>query len=77
MADSQKNSNAVDLLPEIVDLDELLRLLCGAANEDVCMRGLTVSLLQAKQLSGDLRQRLEQLATEQTLEFKTTHFEMK
>lgn len=77
MANSQNNSNAVDLLSEIVDLDELLRLLCGSANEDVCMRGLTVSLLQAKQLSGNLRQGLEKLATDQPAENETTHFEMK
>ncbi len=66
MADSQKNSNAIDLLSKIVDLDELLRFLAGAASDDECMRGLAVSLLQAKQLSGDLRQHLERLATEQT-----------
>ncbi|OCH31794.1 hypothetical protein A6E13_16355 [Aliivibrio fischeri] len=64
MTNSQKNTNALDLSVEIVDLDELLRLLCGAANEDVCMRGLAVSLYQAKKLSGKLRQQLECAATE-------------
>lgn len=70
MADSQKNSNVVDLLPKIVDLDELLRFVCGASNEDVCMHGLSVSLLQAKGLSGDLRAHLEQLAAEQAIEIE-------
>ncbi|MDW2204279.1 hypothetical protein R7007_21660 [Vibrio sp. 1636] len=65
MSDSQKNSNVVDLLPKIVDLDEQLRFLCGAANDDVCMRGLTVSLHQALRLSGEIRQNVEALAAEQ------------
>ncbi|EGR0268327.1 hypothetical protein FMH15_16990 [Vibrio alginolyticus] len=70
MADSQKNSNVVDLLPKIVDLDELLRFVCGASNEDVCMHGLSVSLLQAKGLSGEIRAHLEQLAAEQAIEIE-------
>ncbi|HAS6087716.1 hypothetical protein [Vibrio vulnificus] len=76
MANSQKNSNVVDLLAEIVDLDELLRLLCGAANEDVCIPGLSVSLLQAKRLSSKIRVEAEKLASEQSDEILLTQNEM-
>ncbi|KYN82218.1 hypothetical protein ATY36_13600 [Vibrio cidicii] len=64
MANSQKEPNVVDLLSEIVDLDELLRFLCGAATDDACIRGLAISLLNAKQLSGAIRSKLEKLANE-------------
>ncbi|HIF9260465.1 TPA: hypothetical protein ACX6S2_003434 [Photobacterium damselae] len=60
MGHSQKKHKGVDLLPQIVDLDELLRFLVGATNDDdVCMRGISVSLQHAKQLSAKIRKELE------------------
>lgn len=55
--DNNKNDESLsdEILTQIVDLDELLRLLCGASDDDVCSRGLYVALMQAQAMTAQLR----------------------
>lgn len=55
MPNSQNKTQDIDVSREIIDLDELLRFLAGAATDDVAMRGLGVALVKAKDLSGKVR----------------------
>ncbi|WP_305817507.1 hypothetical protein [Photobacterium leiognathi] len=49
-----------ELKTQVIDLDELLRLLCGACDSDVCSRGLYVALMQAKAMAANARKLADQ-----------------
>lgn len=62
MSVSQKNTNSVDLYSDLVDLDELLRFLSGAASDDQEQdSGLFVALRLARGISSRLRSNIEQV----------------
>ncbi|EJX7572493.1 hypothetical protein QTU67_003444 [Vibrio cholerae] len=62
MSVSQKNTNSVDLYSDLVDLDELLRFLSGAASDDQEQDlGLFVALRLARGISSRLRSNVEQV----------------